>query len=759
MNPKIIKILSVFGTAVSLHISAQYSNLLDKMTIEVSENENRPVSFTNKQAAFYYTQSHTNNHPEHAWFTGMNIAKNRIFHGYQLFINDKPVDNKGAKVSVNPYKMLRTQPNGLKEELWMFDYKNGIEVGISGKNENMGIRLLDVNLLKNTDETAFFKSMEGNFIIAVSSVKPSKIEIRNNIVFQNSDSGGFFITAGKSESEALSIIEDLRNNNEKLKKERAQRMEKKLLGKVYISSSDKNLENSLNWLQMTMDQLVTNQQGEGIYAGLPWFNEYWGRDEFISVPGAVLVSGEFETTKNILKSFAEFQDKDPDSKFFGRVPNIVNPKNIDYHTTDGTPRYVIELQNYVKYSGDKDLIKELYPVVKNSIEGSLKNWTDEKGYLLHEDNETWMDARDQDLVSYSPRGNRANDIQDLWYRQLLAGVYFADYLKDPESSKKWKTVAEKVKNNFAKDFTSSKFPFIADRIDSKNIPEFSIRPNQLFAMDLINDEKLKISTLKTVWTELVYPWGVATLDKKNPLFHPFHLTPDYHKDAAYHNGTIWPWLNGIAMQRMIEAEQPEIAYRLFKNMNRIALTKGVTGGLSENLDAFPHKGQTLPKLTGTYLQAWSNAEQLRTWYQYFLGIRPDMTAKQLTLAPRIPDEIKDLDYQFYIGKQLVRSEYKNGKEKMYAYHFSEPLNVQVNIFPYEIKNMEILPDSTLEITDNGKILMLNLKDSAGKIIKNIKADTSSERLKTYKTYFRNLENTEFSKPDELSDHPVIKTIE
>lgn len=261
-------------------------------------------------------------------------------------------------------------------------------------------------------------------------------------------------------------------------------MENLLLQNTYMRSTDETLELAHRWMNITMDQLVTRQQGDGIYAGLPWFNEYWGRDQFISMPGAVLVSGQFETARNILLSFAKFQNTDKDSKFFGRIPNILAPENIDYHTTDGTPRFIIQLQDYVKYSGDTEIIKELYPAVINSIQGSIDHWMDEKGYLMHADNETWMDARDSELKSYSPRDTRANDIQALWYNQLLAGVYFAEYMNDQVNAEQWKRIAEQLKMNFEKDYRDSQHSYLADRLDKEGKPEFSLRPNQLFAFDM-----------------------------------------------------------------------------------------------------------------------------------------------------------------------------------------------------------------------------------------------------------------------------------
>ena len=73
-----------------------------------------------------------------------------------------------------------------------------------------------------------------------------------------------------------------------------------LNGEHYVSTDDPQLTAALRWLSLTTDSLVTEQRGDGIYAGLPWFNEYWGRDSFISLPGATLVTGQFEEARAVL---------------------------------------------------------------------------------------------------------------------------------------------------------------------------------------------------------------------------------------------------------------------------------------------------------------------------------------------------------------------------------------------------------------------------------------------------------------------------
>ena len=383
---------------------------------------------------------------------------------------------------------------------------------------------------------------------------------------------------------------------------RSARLTAVISGDHYFWSDDLRLTQALRWLQLTTDSLVTRQRGDGIYAGLPWFNEYWGRDSFISLPGATLVTGHFEEARAILTSFAEFQDLDRASRFYGRLPNIVKPGSIDYHTTDGTPRWVIALRDYVRYTGDRSIVAELYPNVQASIEGALANFTDAAGYLVHADNETWMDARrEPDKVSYSPRSTRANDIQALWYEQLRAGADFATALGDEESATRWSVAADRLRNRFAHDFVDPATGRMADHLDARDAPNLQVRPNLLFSLQLLDQPADAARAARQAWEALVYPWGVATLDQGDPGFHPYHLAPEhYHKDAAYHNGAVWPWLNGIAIQRMIELGQADLAWRLFANMNEIALTRGVVGGLPENLDAYPHPGESAPRLTGTY---------------------------------------------------------------------------------------------------------------------------------------------------------------
>ena len=483
------------------------------------------------------------------------------------------------------------------------------------------------------------------------------------IMVASDEAKGFVLTYG-TEDECRALHAVFMKNGQKLIKERRDRINSLITEYNPVKTNLPELDKALDWITITMDELITEQQGNGIYAGLPWFNEYWGRDMFISMPGACLVTGQFDIAKEILKDFVKLQDTDPESETYGRIPNRANLEGILYNTTDGTPRLVIQAYQLAQYSGDTEFLHELYPAIKMSIDASIKNYTDEKGYLTHADADTWMDVK-RNGIPGSPRGNRANDIQALWYEQLVAGSKIAALMDDMGSAEEWSGLATMLASNFESDYCDKDGSFIYDHLNADGTPDLQFRPNQLYCFDLVSDQDFKQKVTRRAWEELVYPWGVASLAQWDKQFHPQHENWHYyHKDDAYHNGTIWLWNNGIAMQRMIEYGQIDAAWELFKNMNRQALHEGAVGSLSENADAHPREGQNWVNRSGTFLQAWSNAEHLRVWYQHFLGIRPDLLEGVIVIEPRIPSEITSLETSVKIGEGTLRYKYSDGKVKV-----------------------------------------------------------------------------------------------
>ena len=615
----------------------------DELGVKVSAEENREYSYTDKKAGYWYGRTHV----EAAdWYSGWNMAKKRILADYTLSVDSKALDRSEAECTVYPDRLVREWDNAV-ETFRMVDNLPVIHISLESDSDATSITL-DRSLITDS-----YESGDVEFFIPVEAP-----DMR--IMLAGDGANGFVLTYG-TEEECRELLKEYLAHGQELIQERKERINALVTEYNPVKTNLPELDRALDWITITMDELITEQQGNGIYAGLPWFNEYWGRDMFISMPGACLVTGQFEVAKKILKDFATLQDTDPTSETYGRIPNRANLEGILYNTTDGTPRFVIQALELAEYSGDTEFLHELYPAISMSIEASIKNYIDEKGYLTHADADTWMDVK-RNGIPGSPRGNKANDIQALWYQQLVAGSKIAALLGDEGAAEKWSGLAVMLASNFEYDFCNKEEGYIYDHINTDGSADLQFRPNQLYCFDLILDDDFKQQVTRRTWEELVYPWGVASLAQWDQQFHPQHENWNYyHKDDAYHNGTIWLWNNGIAMQRMIEYGQIDTAWELFKNMNRQALHEGAVGSLSENADAHPREGQTWVNRSGTFLQAWSNAEHLRVWYQHFLGIRPDLLSGKIIIEPRIPSEITSIETSVKVGNGTLHYKYKNGK--------------------------------------------------------------------------------------------------
>lgn len=637
--------IMVAAAAVTCSCAGEKTYKTDGLGISVTPSENREYSYTDKKTGYWYGTTHQK---ELQWYSGWNLAKKRILADYTVSVNGEALDRNEAECTVYPDRLERSWDNA-RETFRMVDGLPIIHIAIETDGETS--LSLDRTLIADS-----YTSVGADFYIPAEA--PDK-----RVMLGSDGKKGFVLTYG-SEEECRSLLNEYLANGETLILQRKDRINSLVTEYNPVKSNLPELDKALDWITITMDELITEQQGNGIYAGLPWFNEYWGRDMFISMPGACLVTGQFDVAKQILKDFVQLQDTDPASETYGRIPNRANLEGILYNTTDGTPRLVIQALELAEYSGDTEFLRELYPAIKLSIDASIANYTDIHGYLTHADADTWMDVK-RNGIPGSPRGNRANDIQALWYKQLTAGSKIAAMMGDTGSAEGWSGIAQILASYFEKEFCDKESGMIYDHLNSDGSADQQFRPNQLYCFELISDSIFKQKVTRRVWEELVYPWGVASLAQWDPQFHPQHENWHYyHKDDAYHNGTIWLWNNGEAMQRMIEYGQKEEAWKLFKNMNRQALHEGAVGSLSENADAHPREGKTWVNRSGTFLQAWSNAEHLRVWYQYFLGIRPDMLNSRIIINPQLPSEITDLETSVKIGNGTLKYKYSNGKVKV-----------------------------------------------------------------------------------------------
>ncbi len=669
---------------------------IDRLAIKV-QNQSREYFFTNKISAFYYGESNSKNKNS---FQGLTINEQKIFTDYELKVNNILLDREKSWTHFYPYKIVRHYPENIKETFSLSDSLNIILIEIT----NLHKKELELKLDLPVDSLSHHSS---NLTTLISKNHTIKIESNiHQIDFCFSSTELTIKFKGKKLNRIILSVDENGSyiqSFEKLLVQKKKRLQN-LITRIGFKTNLDELNKAFYWNVISLDALVTHQGMKGIWAGLPWFNNYWGRDTFISLPAATFLIGNFKDAKEILLSFATKQDTNPESHYFGRIPNRITLSERIYNTVDGTPWFVIQSYNYFKQSNDTDFARKIIPPIKLATDAFLKNSVDSNYFLIHQDAETWMDAVGPD-GPWSPRGNRSNDIQYLWFKQLKITSYFSYFFGDSLNGKKYFDFANRLKLKILKEFIDTSKLLIYDHLKPDGTKDSSYRPNLFFFYldDFLNDPATNYSKIlndptminieksilyrileKTV-SNLVYPYGVLSLSYKDENFHPFHhYQPFYPPDAAYHNGIIWLWNSGLGISALTNNYRVDLSYILLKELVHQTLDEGAIGTLSELMDPFPKPNKTKRELSGTFTQAWSNAEFIRVLTENYSGININAPAQKIIISPALPEDIKEFQINTFISDKILPVKYKSQTEL-----FTITIDCRNLIQPYDLEIIHI----------------------------------------------------------------------
>ncbi len=87
-------------------------------------------------------------------------------------------------------------------------------------------------------------------------------------------------------------------------------------------------------------------------------------------------------------------------------------------------------------------------------------------------------------------------------------------------------------------------------------PDARLRPNQIFAVSLpfgLLEAGQQQAVVRIVERELLTSVGLRTLERSDPDYKPHYQGSPAERDAAYHQGTVWPWLLGPFIDAYLSA--------------------------------------------------------------------------------------------------------------------------------------------------------------------------------------------------------------
>ena len=242
----------------------------------------------------------------------------------------------------------------------------------------------------------------------------------------------------------------------------------------------------------------------------------------------------------------------------GRLRSLPNRRSdtgdtLDYNSVDAALWFVVAVDDLLREALDtgyavregRRLAQAVAAILDGYVGGTRYGIGLDKDGLLRAGEPgvqlTWMDAKVGDWV-VTPRIGKPVEVEALWINALRIAQRW---------SPRWAAAEHAARTAFAARFPNPATGGLFDVVDADHVPgrrTTAVRPNQIFAVGglpyPVLEARLARGVVDLVEAKLLTPLGLRSLAREDPDYVPRLSRRPTERDAAYHQGTVWPWLIG-----------------------------------------------------------------------------------------------------------------------------------------------------------------------------------------------------------------------
>jgi glycogen debranching enzyme len=410
-------------------------------------------------------------------------------------------------------------------------------------------------------------------------------------------------------------------------------------------------------------------------AGLPWFMTIFGRDSLITSFQALPFMPEQAATTlktlAMLQSRADdpFRDAEPgkiphELRFGERTAFEETPHSPYYGTADATPLFLVLLEEYERWTGDRTLVRSLELQARAAVAWIDRHGDrDGDGYIEYErrnpnglENQCWKDSGDSiafadGTLAETPRATC--ELQGYAYDAKRRTARLArEIWNDPAWASELDAQAADLKRRFNDDFWLPDRGFFALGLDGRKRKIDSLTSNigHLLWSGIADEEKAKSCVEHLMSDALFSGWGVRTMARTEGSYNPI----------GYHVGTVWPHDNSIVAWGLrrygYNAEAGRLAYAMLEAADLF------DGRLPEAFAGYAREATNYPVEypTACSPQAWASGAPLLL-LRTMLGL--EARDRDLTVNPAVPREIERLELLDIPGPWGLRDAFGRARDR------------------------------------------------------------------------------------------------
>jgi len=426
------------------------------------------------------------------------------------------------------------------------------------------------------------------------------------------------------------------------------------------------LERSLKDIRVLMTE---GDEGSFVAAGTPWFNCLFGRDSLITAFQTLAFNPE--VARNTLQILARWQGKEVNDWRDEEPGKILHelrsgemaslgeiPMTPYYGSVDATPLFLMLAAEYVAWTGDLDLVRQLEPNLTAALEWIDKYGdSDRCGYVEYSKrspkgllNQGWKDSRNG-VVNGDGTLVRPPialvEVQGYVYAAKRGMAWLLSLLGKERLARKLRREAAALKARFNRDFWLEDEGFYALALGANKEPATSItsNPGQCLWTGIVDRDKAPKVVERLFSNDMFSGWGIRTLCSRAARYNPL----------GYHLGSVWPHDNsiiGMGLKRYgFEEELNELATALYDCCHSFDYYR-----LPELFSGAPRSAHNLPVRypVACRPQAWA-AGTFPLLLQAILGLAPNALENELAIVrPRLPYWLQEVEVRgLQVGGKAV----------------------------------------------------------------------------------------------------------
>lgn len=399
-------------------------------------------------------------------------------------------------------------------------------------------------------------------------------------------------------------------------------------------------------------------------AGLPWFGVPFGRDSLIAA--LQMLAFQPEVAKGTLYTMASKQgtkvdpwrDEQPGKIMheirFGELATTEQiPFTPYYGTIDATPLFLILLTEYVRWTGDFQVVRDL----ETNIEAAL-TWIDQYGdrdgdlfVEYHQEaskgiaNQGWKDSGDSIVHrngDYATTPIALSEVQGYVFQAKMGLASIYEKLGKIEKAESLREQSQELKIKFDEEFWMDDVHYYAIALDrdKQQVGTITSNPGHVLFSEMLDEEKAKAVIETLISPKMFSGFGIRTMGTGEAGYNPM----------SYHDGSIWPHDNSMVLLGMSKIKEQESANIVIEGLIEAA-AHFEYDRLPELFCGYDRSvGKAVKYPVACSPQAWAAGTPL-VMVQTILGLFPDALEEKIVLSPVFPNGMNVLEVEnVKIGK-------------------------------------------------------------------------------------------------------------